>query len=154
MIDCNQLRLEIIRPALRGIEKWSPEAENLLLGTAAQESRLGEFLIRLDGSALGIFGMHPDVHDDIRNNYLRNNPVIGLQALSASGAASYWSTWMISNLRYAAIFCRLHYLRMPAALPSVDDIEGMARYWKRYYITSQIEATESDFVANYRKYVR
>ena len=49
----------------------SQEAENLLMGTAAQESALGEYIRQLgNGPALGIFQMEPETFDDIVRNYL------------------------------------------------------------------------------------
>lgn len=44
MTDADHLRREIIAPALRHIGMWSEAAENLLLGTAAVESRMGTYL--------------------------------------------------------------------------------------------------------------
>ena len=41
-IDKDQLRELIIRPTLEELDLWSPEAEDLLMGTAAVESNLGQ----------------------------------------------------------------------------------------------------------------
>ena len=54
MIDADHLRREIVAPALRHIGMWSEAAENLLLGTAAVESRMGTYLRQIGGPALGM----------------------------------------------------------------------------------------------------
>lgn len=61
MMDKRQLR-NLIRRVLIGIGGYSEEAENLLMGTAAQESALGEYIRQLgNGPALGIFQMEPRI---------------------------------------------------------------------------------------------
>ena len=154
MIDCKQLRGEIIRPALIGIDMYSPEAVELLLGTAAQESHMGKYIVQIRGPAKGIFQMEPNTHDDIINNWLRYKPRLKPRLLATAGADSFDSKWLVSNLRYAAFFCRLHYRRVPSSLPAADDIQGLAVYWKRHYNTYLGAGKTSEFVANYRKYVR
>jgi hypothetical protein len=49
------LRQYVIRPTLQRLGLWSLAAENLLLGTAAQESKLGYYLHQLEGPALGLY---------------------------------------------------------------------------------------------------
>ena len=54
-MDKNQLSY-LIKETLTGIDKYSIDALNLLLGTAAQESRFGHYIRQLgSGPALGIF---------------------------------------------------------------------------------------------------
>jgi len=63
MTDADHLRREIIAPALRHIGMWSGAAENLLLGTAAVESRMGTYLRQVGGGpALGIWQVEPVTH--------------------------------------------------------------------------------------------
>ena len=70
-INTKHLRLYIIRPTLQKINLWSEAAENLLLGTAAQESLLGTYLKQNgNGPALGIYQMEPNTHKDIWIHYL------------------------------------------------------------------------------------
>lgn len=65
-INCEQLRLYVIRPTLEKIELWSEAAENLLLGTTAQESHMGTYIKQVGkGPALGIYQMEPATHKDI-----------------------------------------------------------------------------------------
>lgn len=151
MIDPLQFRALIVRPALQALELHSPAAENLVMGTAAQESRL-QFLHQLGGGpALGVFQMEPATHSDIWTNYLRHRPRMVdkvLDAIEYDGRRP--GAWrMVHDLRYAAIMCRLHYRRVPEKLPDAYDIEALAVYWKRYYNTAQGRGTVDEFMQNY-----
>lgn len=53
----------VVRPVLRVMSAWSQPAEDLVMGTAAQESRL-TYLRQLGGGpALGLWQMEPATHD-------------------------------------------------------------------------------------------
>ena len=68
MLDIPQFRANIIRPVLLVIGGESRAAENLILGTALQESNL-RYLRQLgDGPARGVYQMEPATHDDIWDN--------------------------------------------------------------------------------------
>ncbi|HQO65941.1 MAG TPA: two-component regulator propeller domain-containing protein, partial [Spirochaetales bacterium] len=64
------LRDLIIRPTLVDMGHYSPEAEALLLGIAAQEARGGRYLAQLRGPARGIYQMEPATHDDLWRHFL------------------------------------------------------------------------------------
>jgi hypothetical protein len=74
MIDPRQFRALIVRPALESINLWSQQAEDLVMGTAAQESRLIYLRQLGNGPALGLFQMEPATHNDIWVNFLRWKP--------------------------------------------------------------------------------
>jgi len=62
-LDAGQLRMYVVRPVLRVMSAWSQPAEDLVMGTAAQESRL-TYLRQLGGGpALGLWQMEPATHD-------------------------------------------------------------------------------------------
>ena len=144
MIDVKQFREVVIRPALKLIKLWSPEAEELLLGTALQESRL-KYLKQLgSGPALGVFQMEPNTHDDIWKNYLHYKP--DLAALVAKLSHSVNAQSLATDLLYAAAMTRVHYLRVPAALPAEGDWDGQACYWKEYYNTYLGAGTEEEYL--------
>ena len=50
---------------------------------------------------------------------------------------------MVSNIKFAALMCRLHYYRQEAPLPDATDAEGFAEYHKVYYNTS-LGAADAD----------
>jgi hypothetical protein len=58
-----------------------------------------------------------------------------------------------TNDRYAAAMCRIKYLRAPDALPSENDIQAMANYWKKYYNTPLGAGTPKEFKEKWPKYI-
>jgi hypothetical protein len=49
--------------------------------------------------------------------------------------------------------CRIKYLRAPDALPSENDIQAMANYWKKYYNTPLGAGTPKEFKEKWPKYI-
>lgn len=149
----NKHQLEtLISRILSELELHSPEAVRLLLCTAAQESALGEYIRQVGGGpALGIFQMEPATETDIWSNYLsyRSHIAQPIHAVTGRQGPGPWLEW---DLAYQIAMCRIHYLRVPEPLPDIDDIEGMARYWKTHYNSPQGKGNEREFVENYRRY--
>lgn len=154
-IHPDQLRVYVVRPVLEELGLHSRAAENLVLGTAAQESKMGHYVHQLGGGpALGIFQMEPFTHDDIWENYLDHIAPLADKVLAAGRVQSADSEQLVGNLRYAAAMCRIHYWRIPAGLPGADDVPALAAYWKRYYNTELGRGTPAEFIANYRKFLQ
>ena len=142
----------LIESTLKEIDLYSPAAVNLLLGTAAQESHMGEYIKQLGcGPALGIFQMEPNTFTDIVENFLYYNPSMLGAAIAICNVKELNPESLRYNLKVAIIFCRFHYRRVPEPLPST--IPGMAAYWKKYYNTPLGKGTEDEFVLNYEKFV-
>ena len=140
MINAEQLRCEIVRPACDALGRWSQGAENLLLLTCAVESRLGTYLRQLGGGpALGIFQMEPATYRDIWTNYLAFRPeyVDALERMTGLPAAVLRASpeRMVWDLRYAAAMARIHYLRVRSTIPGTDNWPALAVYWKDHYNT-------------------
>lgn len=157
-INKDQLRQLIIRPTLEYLDLWSEAAENLLMGTAAQESQLGTYIHQLGkGPALGIYQMEPATHHDIYLNYLKFNYKLSMQVGNLIVGIPFPGyddpEEMIGNLYYATAMCRVHYLRVPKPLPGADDLDALAAYWKKYYNTPLGKGTAEEFISNYKKYV-
>lgn len=149
MLDIRQLRDEVVRPVLTDLNAHSTAAEVLVLGTAAQESHV-TYLRQLGGGpALGIYQMEPATHDDIWDNYLAYRKTL------ADGVSAYLvpdqprHEQLIWNLAYATAMCRVHYRRVPAALPAANDVAGLAAYWKAHYNTVRGAGTEGEFIENF-----
>lgn len=154
MINAKHLRESVIRPVLQDAGMWSEAAENLLMGTAAQESGLGQYLVQLgNGPARGIFQMEPKTLHDIQENFLQYRPALKEKAEHHKAPALSDAANLIANLAYAALMCRIHYMRVSEALPAADDLPGLARYWKRYYNTALGKGSEAEFIDNYHRYV-
>jgi hypothetical protein len=159
MINIDQFRNLIVRPTLEYMGLHSPAAEELLMGTAAQESGFVHIHQLGQGPALGLFQMEPATHDDIWNNYLRYQHDLAGKARDLVGAAhrdmdAVKAEAMIGNLDYACAMCRIHYRRVKAALPGANDIDALGSYWKQHYNTTQGRGTVDEFVNNYYRIIR
>lgn len=149
-MDATQLRENIVRRGLQALQLHSEAAENLVMGTAAQESHL-QYIHQLGGGpALSLFQMEPATHDDIWEHYLRYQEDLAARLLDAIDASGPPNAGRLEwDLLYSAMMCRIHYRRVPAALPSANDVEGLAAYWKDYYNTHLGAGTTAEFVHNY-----
>lgn len=157
-MQAQQFRVYIVNPALRFIDAWSAAAEELIMLTAAQESRLGYYVHQLDGGpASGALEMEPQTHDSLWANYLNFRPDLA-QRLRLLASYRYAgsiipASEMNGNLLYAVAMARVKYKTIAAPLPHVDDIQGMAGYYKAHYNTAGGKATIQQAVRNYHHYV-
>lgn len=150
-MDKKQLR-DLIHRVLIDLDLYSGAAENLLMGTAAQESGLGEYIRQLgNGPALGIFQMEPDTFKDIVQNYLQYKPELAKLVMSISGVNALRSEYLEYNLALSICMCRVHYLRVSEKMP--DNLTGWAKYWKEYYNTRLGKGTEEEFIRNFKQHV-
>lgn len=149
-INAQQLREYIIRPCLQELNLYSESAENLLLGTCAQESQMGTYIKQINGPALGIFQIEPATHKDVWDNYLSYRPDLSAKILEFG---KQHDASLVINLAYATAIARIIYLRAPDELPRANDVAGLAQYYKRYYNTINGAGTTAQFINNYQKYV-
>lgn len=157
-IDIDQLRQDIVSPVLKKLELWSLSAENLILGTAAQESALGTYVRQLGGGpALGIYQMEPTTYYDLWTNYIRRKPKLYYmlsKVCSKCGKKDIPdASELMYNLAFATAMTRIHYLRIPELLPQHNSTKDLALYWKRYYNTPKGKGTVEEFIDNYKRYV-
>ena len=139
----------IVRPALVAIDLDGADAEQLLLGTALQESGLRNYRQEGGGPALGYFQMEPEDHDDIWANFLAVRKDLAARLRSLLPARVQPSAdQLIPYPHYAAAMCRVHYLRVPAPIPT--DLAGQAAYYKAYYNTPEGAATTAEYLANWQ----
>lgn len=144
MINARQFRDLVVRPSLQEINLWSQAAENLLVGTAIQESGL-VYLKQLGGGpALGVYQIEPATHADIWKNYLSLRPDSRIQRRPD------WS--LITDLAYATAIARLVYYRRPEPLPAADDVEGLGQYWKDHFNTHLGAGRPAEFILKYREF--
>jgi len=167
MIDKNQLqnliestlkevdeRILKYNPSYKGLKFYSPEAVQLLMGTAAQESRLGTYILQIgSGIAKGIFQMEDATHNDIFVNYLNYRENIMIAICNISDVSHVKPDRLIFNLKYAILLARIKYMRVPEKLPALNDLTAQAKYWKKWYNTPLGAGTENEFIANYHKYL-
>lgn len=156
MIDAEQLRREIIAPALKHIALWSPAAEDLLLGTAAVESRMGTYLRQLGGGpALGIWQVEPATHADTWINWLTyRHPVAEVLLDLVPPVYRNWGEQiavdpqaLVACPMYCAAIARIKYRRAPQPLPAAGDWKGLELYHKQFYNSTLGATRAGDFVA-------
>lgn len=153
MLDRTQFRELVIRPTLEALDLGGDAAEELLLGTALQESRL-TYLKQLGGGpALGVYQMEPLTHEDIWGNYLKYRDALQDGVFGVSGMPKIIPEpeALIGNLTYATAMARVHYLRVPEILPMVGDLQGQARYWKQHYNTPLGAGTAEEYIENWER---
>lgn len=152
-MNAKHLRLYVIRPVLTKLGAWSKDAEDLVLGTACQESHCGKYLRQLGCSgvvgAFGVWQMEIATARDIYDNYLRYKPEMKTVVDGLRGNQSI-SDALMTNLAYACAMCRVHYLRQPGKIPATVD--GQAGYWKKYYNTNLGRGTVAEYIDNWERY--
>ena len=146
-MNSKQLR-ELVRETLEYLDPvipYSKQAEDLVLMTIAHESHNGMYLRQVEGPALSLVMMEPITHDDTWVNFLqfRRNLASLLEGISVGGTAEE----LVWNLKYAIAMCRVHYYRVPEALP--DDLIGLSDYAKKYYNTELGKATAEKYLDAY-----
>jgi hypothetical protein len=145
----------VIMPVLQQIDLFSPAAQQLLLGTALQESGLAARRQLGGGPALGLYQMEPATANDIWTNFLNYRPQLAkaVGALLSSPTADRVQD-LENNDRYATAMARVKYARAPEPLPPYNDLKAMARYWWQYYNTPRGAGSPAEFVANWNKATR
>ena len=155
MINPEHLRKHVIRPVLELIGgRADKSVEDLLLGTAAQESQLGYYLKQIDGPALGIYQIESETHKSVWDNYLAYRPDLASKIRSL--ASQKWfledpDRELVFNLAYATAIARLVYLPVPKAIPNTT--RGQAEYWKKHYNTHKGRGSVDEYLMNYYRYV-
>ena len=157
-INYEQLREYVVIPTLSNLGMYSEAAEQLVMGTIAQESD-GTFLKQIGGGpALGIIQMEPATHKDIWLNFLKYTDCLAgdlRELVSAEADEAFESRGypdeleLMTNLKYAVAMCRVHYWRKPQSLPDANDINGLAEYWKEHYNTFKGAGTVRQFINNF-----
>ncbi len=153
LFAADEFRQLVIRDTLKSLGEWAPAQENLLLGTAAQESNMGLSLKR--GRLLGIYHISPNTHRAVWDKYLLHHPELASRVRGMAGQHSFIGDphgELISNLKYTTAIAWLIYRRCDEVLPASDDIPGLARYWHRHF-RSKASASVTEFISNYQSYI-
>lgn len=153
------LRHHIIAPALAQVADMSglthicsDAAEDMVLGTAAVESEFTALHQIGGGPALGLWQIEPRTARDVWDNYLGFRPKLAGAVASLTHAGSR-DQQLADNLKYAAVMCRLIYLRCPRPLPRQGNIHGYAVYWKAFYNTALGKGDPAKFVATWSRLI-
>ncbi len=153
LFAADEFRQLIVRDTLKAIDEWTPARENLLLGTAAQESRMGINLKQ--GRRLGIYHISPSTHRNVWDKYLLNHPDLASRVRGLAGQHSFIRDphgELITNLKYSTAIAWLIYRRAEEDVPAGEDIQGLAKFWYRHFRAKSSGHTE-EYIANYQLYV-
>ena len=137
---------KIIKLALQNLDLDSEDARSLVYRTGKAESGYKTLQQYGGGPALGFFQMEPNTALDIWNNYVMYRPKYRDKLYSLGFDDGTLEFCLLSNIGLQAAFCRLHYRRVPSALPAGDNLEGQARYWKKYYNSDLGKGTVKHFM--------
>lgn len=154
MLNVQQLRELIIKPALIDLIMFSEDAMELLVFTCAVESNGGTYLKQLKGPALGIYQMEPENYNDIWQNYIKNKRDLSMiLSTNFSCAQIPEEDRIIYDLRFATAMCRIHYMRFPKELPPKNDVDEVWQYYKNYYNTLFGKAQKQQSIDQYLSYI-
>ena len=163
MFNNLQFRQLIIQPVLQAIYLYSQAAEDLLVGTCAQESRGGTYLfqqgtnpdlyasLKKNELAVGIYQMQPATHDDLWDRFLPLTHTTAVGMLVFCGlpyTVRPKASTMLYNLYYATAMARLYYYHTVSE-PIPDTLDLQAEYYKKHYNTANGKATIDEYILNY-----
>jgi len=137
---------KIIKLTLQHLDLDSEDARSLIYKTGKAESGYKTLQQYGGGPALGFFQMEPPTCRDIWDNYVMYRPKYRDKLYSLGFDDGTLEFCLLSNIGLQAAFCRLHYRRVPSALPKGDDLESQAKYWKKYYNSNLGKGTIEHFM--------
>lgn len=150
-INASQFAKQIVIPTLQVLEQqagipYSEVAYYLVMGTIANESLLGTFLVQEQGPALGIGQIEPESLTSLMGR-LSNKEATVLASLGSLAMTPAHN--VVGNLPYAVALVRLFYWHVPHPLPSAVTITAVYEYYKQWYNTPAGAATLGVFVQNW-----
>lgn len=157
-ICAEELRSFVIGPTLEHLGETGQvamAAENLLLGTAAQESELGFHLRIKRAKGLGIYQITPQIHLNIWDKYLIDHPDLASRIRGLASQHEFLShphAELATNLSYATAVAWMIYRRTSRPLPPAEDILGLGRYWFRHF-PHRSPRTAEHFALTYKRYI-
>ena len=127
----------------------SPAAVRLLVMIAAHESGGFRYVQQMNnGPAKGLLQMEPAGLDEVRR-YMMLRPEKFREVPNPYGLSL---EQLVFDTELALCYARAFLMAKPEALPDADDIEGLARYAKKYWNTEAGKATWEDYANAYLEY--
>ena len=137
---------KIIKLVLQHLGLDSEDARSLIYRTGKAESGYKTLQQYGGGPALGFFQMEPNTAIDIWDNYVMYRPKYRDKLYALGFDEGTLEFCLLSNIGVQAALCRLHYRRVPSALPKAGDLNSQAKYWKKYYNTELGKGTVKHFM--------
>ena len=139
---------EIAEHALYRLDSYSDDALALVVRTGMAESGYRALKGYGEGNpAIGFWQVEPATLNDMVTNYIKYRPHYEKNLISLGmNFNDDMIISVISNMAVQAGLCRLHYRRDKDPIPSWDDLEAQAKYWKRVYNTVEGRGTVEHFI--------
>lgn len=150
IFSSGDLRHLVVRDTLKYLGEWSQAAENLMVGTAIQESGLG-FCLK-EGRRLGIYHISPSAHRAVWDHHLVHHPELASLVRGLAGQHAFIDDphgELLTNLKYATAIAWCIYRKAQSALPEATDLEGLGEFWHKHFHAGATSRA-CDFVRNYR----
>lgn len=153
MTLASELLTYIIRPALGRISLGGTAAEELVLGTALQESDGLRHLRQIGGGpGCGFWQIEPKTGDDLYTRITARDSMIA-RALQDTRGQTLITHALTGNLMFGAMICRLKYRDDRQPIPPAGDLEAQAAYWKRVYNTERGKGRVEDYIRHWQIHV-
>lgn len=149
-INPQQFADQVVVPTLQMLEQqagipYSDTAFYLVMGTVAQESLMGTYLVQEMGPALGIGQIEPNSLTNVLAMLnAGEKAALATVATPASPAHN-----VVANLPYAVAIIRLFYWKVSAALPAQNTVAALFSYYKQWYNTPAGSATLTQFAQSW-----
>jgi len=139
-----ELRRYVIAPTLDYLNHGGKAAIQIVEGTMAAESGFVYLHQQDKGPGLGFGQMERRTHDWLWSVMLKYHTNLASDIMKIA-PKRYLSDVMrhpsvvacVASLEYATAMVRARYLVVEEALPVAGDLNGQARYWKKYYNTAK-----------------
>tara|TARA_R100001129_G_scaffold182438_1_gene163077 strand:- start:2926 stop:3408 length:483 start_codon:yes stop_codon:yes gene_type:complete len=136
----------IVEETLYRLGCYSDDALVMVLRTGQAESGYRVLQQNGGGPALSYWQVEPATAKDCVDNYLKYRETRYNALLSLGYTPNNIEYSLLSNISVGAAFCRIKYLRDRKPIPSWDDVEAQAAYWKRVYNTELGKGTIEHFI--------
>lgn len=156
-ICINQLREQVIKPYLELMGENSAAAQNLLLGTAAQESLLGAHCYCSQTHGFGLYRITAEKHVELWDKYLVQFPDLASQLRGLASQQQFLKTphrELISNLLYATGIAWMIYRRCGIETNKTIKFSDLALLWATHFDNgTDTHRNPDDFMHSYRTFL-
>lgn len=155
-IDVRELRERVIRPCLKLFNENSESAENLLLGTAAQESLMGKHCVCERTGGLGLYRITAEKHREVWDKYLVQFP--DLASLQRGLASQHQflkdpHAELITNLCYSTGMAWIIYRQARVNFSKPTKLLTLANLWATHFDNGAGDVRRAeDFIQSYRNF--
>lgn len=157
--EATQILDLVITPTNKELGLWSPSADRIVVCTFQTETQFDavrqDLGLRKYGAGYGLGQMERPTYQSHIKHMTERNPELKklilkiclLDDFPEVEALTWHDKLMVCMTRY-------HYKRVPEPLPDVNDLPGMASYWKRFYNTTKGAGTVEKFIKDCKQFFK